>query len=62
MPCGRWVLHLKLEPKHPGRAIWSGFLVTSALAGSGFVLMLAIIGVFLLPVMLISRTLRSRAA
>ncbi len=38
---------------HPGRAIWSGFLVTSALAGSGFVLMLTIIGVFLLPVMLI---------
>lgn len=37
---------------HPGRAIWSGFLVTSALAGSGFVLMLTIIGVFLLPVML----------
>ena len=33
--------------------IWSGFLVTSALAGSGFVLMLTIIGVFLLPVMLI---------
>jgi hypothetical protein len=38
---------------HPGRAIWSGFLVASALAGSGFVLMLTIIGVFLLPVMLI---------
>lgn len=38
---------------HPGRAIWSGFLVTSALAGSGFVLMLTIVGVFLLPVMLI---------
>ncbi len=38
---------------HPGRAIWSGFLVTSALAGSGFVLMLTIIGVFLLPVMLV---------
>ena len=37
---------------HPGRAIWSGFLVTSALAGSGFVLMLTIVGVFLLPVML----------
>jgi hypothetical protein len=37
---------------HPGQAIWSGFLVTSALAGSGFVLMLTIIGVFLLPVML----------
>lgn len=37
---------------HPGRAIWSGFLVTSALAGSGFVLMLTLIGVFLLPVML----------
>lgn len=37
---------------HPGRAIWTGFLVTSALAGSGFVLMLTIIGVFLLPVML----------
>lgn len=38
---------------HPGRAIWSGFLVTSALAGSGFVLMLTIIGVVLLPVMLV---------
>ena len=38
---------------HPGRAIWSGFLVTSALAGSGFVLMLTIVGVVLLPVMLI---------
>ena len=38
---------------HPGRAIWSGFLVTSALAGSGFVLMLTIVGVFLLPVMLV---------
>jgi hypothetical protein len=37
---------------HPGRAIWSGFLVTSALAGSGFVLMLTLVGVFLLPVML----------
>ena len=37
---------------HPGRAIWSGFLVTSALAGSGFVLMLTIVGMFLLPVML----------
>jgi cytoskeletal protein CcmA (bactofilin family) len=37
---------------HPGHAIWSGFLVTSALAGSGFVLMLTIIGVFLLPVMM----------
>ncbi len=37
---------------HPGRAIWSGFLVTSALAGSGFVLILTIVGVFLLPVML----------
>ncbi|AZL59543.1 hypothetical protein EI545_12290 [Tabrizicola piscis] len=38
---------------HPGRAIWSGFLVTSALAGSGFVLMLTLVGVILLPVMLI---------
>lgn len=38
---------------HPGRAIWSGFLVTSALAGSGFVLMLTLVGVFLFPVMLI---------
>jgi hypothetical protein len=43
----------ELAVAHPGRAIWSGFLVTSALAGSGFVLMLTIIGVFLLPVMLI---------
>ncbi len=43
----------ELALAHPGRAIWSGFLVTSALAGSGFVLMLTIIGVFLLPVMLI---------
>ncbi|MFN5827842.1 MAG: hypothetical protein ACK446_12670 [Rhodobacterales bacterium] len=42
----------ELALAHPGRAIWSGFLVTSALAGSGFVLMLTIIGVFLLPVML----------
>ncbi len=43
----------ELALAHPGRAIWSGFLVTSALAGSGFVLMLTIIGVFLLPVMLV---------
>jgi hypothetical protein len=43
----------ELALAHPGRSIWSGFLVTSALAGSGFVLMLTIIGVFLLPVMLI---------
>ena len=43
----------ELALAHPGRAIWSGFLVTSALAGSGFVLTLTIIGVFLLPVMLI---------
>ncbi|MCO8146014.1 hypothetical protein NHN26_12360 [Rhodovulum tesquicola] len=43
----------ELALAHPGRAIWSGFLVSSALAGSGFVLMLTIIGVFLLPVMLI---------
>lgn len=42
----------ELALAHPGRAIWSGFLVTSALAGSGFVLMLTIIGMFLLPVML----------
>ena len=42
---------------HPGRAIWSGFLVTSALAGSGFVLMLTLVGVVLLPVMLILTTL-----
>ncbi|WP_333826823.1 hypothetical protein [Pararhodobacter sp.] len=42
----------QLAVAHPGRAIWSGFLVTSALAGSGFVLMLTIIGVLLLPVML----------
>lgn len=44
---------LVLALTHPGRAIWSGFLVTSALAGSGFVLMLTLIGVFLLPVMLV---------
>ena len=43
----------ELALAHPALAIWSGFLVTSALAGSGFVLMLTIIGVFLLPVMLI---------
>ena len=43
----------ELALAHPGRAIWSGFLVNSALAGSGLVLMLTIIGVFLLPVMLI---------
>lgn len=43
----------ELALAHPGRAIWTGFLVTSALAGSGFVLLLTIIGVFLLPVMLI---------
>jgi hypothetical protein len=42
----------ELALAHPGRAIWSGFLVTSALAGSGFVLMLTIIGAFLLPVTL----------
>lgn len=42
----------QLALAQPGRAIWSGFLVTSALAGSGFVLMLTIVGVFLLPVML----------
>jgi hypothetical protein len=42
----------ELALAHPGHAIWSGFLVTSALAGSGFVLMLSVIGVFLLPVML----------
>lgn len=42
---------------HPGRAIWSGFLVTSALAGSGFVLTLTLVGVFLLPVMLVLTTL-----
>jgi hypothetical protein len=42
----------ELAVTHPGRAIWSGFLVASALAGSGFVLMLTIVGVFLLPVML----------
>ena len=43
----------ELALAQPGRAIWSGFLVTSALAGSGFVLMLTIIGVILLPVMMI---------
>lgn len=43
----------ELALAHPGRAIWSGFLVTSALAGSGFVLMLTIVGVVLLPAMLI---------
>lgn len=43
----------ELALAQPGRAIWSGFLVTSALAGSGFVLMLTMIGVILLPVMLI---------
>ena len=43
----------ELALAHPGRAIWSGFLVTSALAGSGFVLMLTIVGVFLVPVMLV---------
>jgi hypothetical protein len=43
----------ELALAHPGRAIWSGFLVTSALAGSGFVLTLTIVGVFLLPVMLV---------
>lgn len=42
----------QLALAQPGRAIWSGFLVTSALAGSGFVLMLTVVGVFLLPVML----------
>lgn len=36
---------------HPGRAICSGFLVTSALAGSGFVLTL--VGAVLLPVLLV---------
>ena len=42
----------ELALAQPGHAIWSGFLVTSAMAGSGFVLMLTIIGVFMLPVML----------
>jgi hypothetical protein len=42
----------QLALSHPGRAILSGFLVTSALAGSGFVLMLTLVGVFLVPVML----------
>lgn len=42
----------ELALAHPGRAIWSGFLVTSALVGSGFVLMLTIIGVLLFPVMM----------
>lgn len=43
----------ELALAHPGRAMGSGFLVTSALAGSGFVLALTLIGVFLLPVMLV---------
>jgi hypothetical protein len=43
----------ELALAHPGRAIWSGFLVTSALVGSGFVLSLTIIGVVLFPVMMI---------
>lgn len=43
----------ELALAHPGRAIWSGFLVTSALAGSGFVLMLTLVGAVLLPVMLV---------
>ncbi len=43
----------ELALAHPGRAIWSGFLVTSALAGSGFVLTLTLVGVILLPVMLV---------
>lgn len=43
----------ELAMAHPGRAVWFGFLVTSALAGSGFVLMLTLIGIFLLPVMLV---------
>ena len=43
----------ELALAHPGRATWPGFRVTSALAGSGFVLMLTIVGVVLRPVMLI---------
>jgi hypothetical protein len=43
----------ELALAHPGRAIWSGFLVTSALVGSGFVLSLTIIGVVLFPVMML---------
>ncbi len=42
----------QLALAQPGRATWSGFLVLSALAGSGFVLTMTLVGVILLPVML----------
>ncbi|MGV8987567.1 MAG: hypothetical protein ACOH2H_14940 [Cypionkella sp.] len=38
---------------HPWRAILSGFLVASALAGSGIVLALTIVGIFLIPVVVV---------
>ena len=38
---------------HPWRAILSGFLVASALVGSGFVLALTLIGILLIPVVIV---------
>lgn len=38
---------------HPWRALLSGFLVASALAGSGLVLAMTLVGVFLIPVVVI---------
>lgn len=39
---------------HPWRAILSGFLVASALVGSGVVLAMTLVGVFLLPLVMIA--------
>lgn len=38
---------------HPWRAMFSGFLVTSALVGAGFVLALTVVGIFLFPALMI---------
>jgi hypothetical protein len=38
---------------HPWRAMFSGFLVTSALVGSGFVLALTLVGIFLFPALMV---------
>ena len=38
---------------HPWRAMFSGFLVTSALVGAGFVLALTLVGIFLFPALMV---------
>lgn len=43
----------KLALARPGRALLSGFLVTSALVGSGFVLALTLVGILLIPPILL---------